>query len=350
MVYEKIDLNGRKIGQGEACFIIAEAGVNHNGDIKLALQLVKAAARAGADAVKFQLYNVEEQVLRKAKTVSYQQKRTGANLMIEMAKSYDLPWEAHKEIAEYCKKLNIMYMSSCFDRNAVDFLLNLGCECIKVGSGEITNFPLLAHMSSTGKPILLSTGMSELSEVAEAVEHIRASGKSQLALFHCVSSYPADPSSINLHVMKNLEAIFGVPVGFSDHTVGNEVACAAVALGASLIEKHFTLDKKLPGPDHAMSLNPEELKNLIDDIRTVESALGDGLKKVDTSERENRIAARRGLVSTCDIFAGETLSETNSAFKRPAIGVDPRFYRVVIGKKVNRTIRADEPITWDMLS
>jgi len=344
------EINGRNIGKGEKCFIIAEAGVNHNGDIKLALQLVEAAAHAGADAIKFQLFNVEEQVSRTAKTVNYQQKRTGANSMVEMAKSYDLPWEAHKEIAQHCEELGIMYMSSCFDRKAVDFLMGLGCGCIKVGSGEITNFPLLAHMSSTGKPILLSTGMCEFSEIAQAVEHVRTSGKSPLALFHCVSSYPADPASINLHVMKNLERVFRVPVGFSDHTIGNEVACAAVALGASLVEKHFTLDKKLPGPDHAMSLQPEELKTLVDGIRTVESALGDGVKKINESEFENRKAARRGLVATCDIMAGDKLSEKNVAFKRPAIGIDPRSFDIVMGKTVNRNIQADEPITWEMLS
>lgn len=345
-----IKVGSRLIGNTHPCFIIAEAGVNHNGDIKLALQLVEAAARAGADAVKFQLFNVEEQVSRTAKTVNYQQKSTGANLMVEMAKSYDLPWEAHREIAQHCEDLGIVYMSSCFDRKAVDFLIGLGCGCIKVGSGEITNFPLLAHMSSTGKPILLSTGMCEFSDVAQAVEYIKTSGNSPIALFHCVSSYPADPATINLHVMKSLETAFGVPVGFSDHTIGNEVACAAVALGASLVEKHFTLDKKLLGPDHAMSLNPEELKILVNGIRMVESALGDGVKKVNESEFENRKATRRGLVSTCDIMAGDKLSASNAAFKRPASGIDPRFFDIVMGKTANRNIQADEPITWDMLS
>lgn len=346
----RINMNGRIIGQGERCFIIAEAGVNHNGDIKLALRLVEAAARAGADAVKFQLYNIDEQVSPKAKTVGYQQERTGVGLMAEMANFYDLPWEAHREIAEYCRESDIMYMSSCFDKKAVDFLLYLGCECIKVGSGEITNFPLLSHMSSSGKPILLSTGMSELSEIAQAVEHIRTSGESPIALFHCVSSYPAAHSSVNLKVMETLVAAFGVPVGFSDHTIGNEISCAAVALGASLIEKHFTLDKELPGPDHAMSLNPDELRSLVEGIRNVESAMGGGLKKVQENEQENRIAARRGLVSTCDISSGDILSEANSAFKRPAIGIDPRFYHVIAGRRVNRSIQAHEPITWDMLS
>jgi len=344
---KSFEINGRKIGGSEPCFIIAEAGVNHNGDLTMALQLVDSAARAGANAVKFQIYKVEEQVSKKAKTVSYQQKNTGSNLMTEMAKSYDLPWEAHKEIAEHCKAREIMYMSSCFDREAVDFLLNLGCDCIKVASGEITNFPLLSYISSTGRPILLSTGMSEFSEISQAVEHIRSSGESPIALFHCVSSYPADPSSINLRVIGSLAAAFGVPVGFSDHTIGNEIPCAAVALGASLIEKHFTLNKELPGPDHAMSLDSHELKKLVEDIRRVELAIGDGLKNVDVSERENRIAARRGLISTCDISAGERLTENNSAFKRPAIGIDPRFWHTVKGLKLSRSILADEPITWD---
>jgi len=345
-----IEIAGRLIGGNNPCFIIAEAGVNHNGSLEMALELADAAACAGADAVKFQLYTAGEQVSKKTRTVSYQQKNTGADTMMEMAKSYDLPWEAHKKIAQHCRDRGIMYMSSCFDRSAVDFLLGIGGECIKVGSGEITNFPLLAHMAATGRPILLSTGMSELSEVAQAVEHIRSSGGSPIALFHCVSSYPAAPSSINLRVMVSLAAAFGVPVGFSDHTVGHEISCAAVALGAALIEKHFTLDKGLPGPDHAMSLDPRELKELVEAIRRVESAIGDGLKTVDASERENRVAARRGLISTCDIAVGERLGETNSAFKRPAIGIDPRFHHVVKGKKANRAIQADEPITWDILS
>jgi sialic acid synthase SpsE len=346
----KIKIGGRMIGDGEPVLIIAEAGVNHNGQLEKALELVEVARAAGADAVKFQLYRPEEQVSRGARTAGYQREQTGADNMLEMACSYELPWEAHEVIAARCREAGIAYMSSCFDREAVDFLVQLGGESIKVGSGEITNYPLLAHISMTGLPVLLSTGMSTLSDVAGAVEHIRASGRSPLALFQCVSNYPADPASANLRAMQTMRSAFNVPVGFSDHTPGLAVAVAATALGACMVEKHFTLDKNLPGPDHAMSLDPTELRDYVRAIRAAESALGDGIKRPVESELETLTAARRSLVSARCIRAGESLDESNVTLKRPATGIDPRLWQTVRGRKAAIEIPPDVPITWEMLA
>jgi N-acetylneuraminate synthase/N,N'-diacetyllegionaminate synthase len=227
--------------------------------------------------------------------------------------------------------------------------LEIGGECIKVGSGEITNYPLLEYMTKTGKPILLSTGMSTLQDVAGAVELIWKKGHSPLALFQCTSNYPADPDTINLRAMKTLEQAFQVPVGYSDHTIGIEIPLAAVALGANLLEKHFTLDRKLPGPDHAMSIEPDDLKDLVEKIRSVESALGDGVKKAQQEEISTQRVARRSLVTISAIKAGETLSEFNVTLKRPGTGIDPRLWEYIQGRKAKVEIPADIPITWEMI-
>ena len=346
----KIRIGGRYVGESEPVFVIAEAGVNHNGSLERALRLVDTACVAGADGIKFQLYRAEEQASHVSPTASYQQERTGAANMLEMAQSYDLPWEAHHTIAWYCREVGIVYMASCFDRLAVDLLIKLGGECIKVGSGEITNYPLLAYMAATCKPILLSTGMSTLEEVAGAVNHIRAHGNSPLVLFQCVSNYPAAPETINLRAMHTLAQAFGVPVGYSDHTVDNVTAIAAVALGACMVEKHFTLDKNLPGPDHAMSLNPGELKDFVAAIRTAQAALGDGIKQPHPSEMATRTVARRSLVSARPIRVGERLDNTNVTLKRPATGIDPRLWEAARGRTAAVDIPADVPITWEMLA
>jgi N,N'-diacetyllegionaminate synthase len=347
----KIRIGERTIGDGERVFIIAEAGVNHNGSLEKALELVDVAHAAGADAVKFQLYRAAEQVSQAAETADYQREKTGAHAMLEMARSYDLPWSAHHAIAAHCRDVGIKYMASCFDRQAVDFLVELGGECIKVGSGEITNYPLLNYMSEHGaKPILLSTGMCTLGDVAGAVEEIRTHGNAPLALFQCTSNYPAPPATANLRVMKTLAETFNVPVGFSDHTIGHTIAAAAVALGACLVEKHFTIDKTLPGPDHAMSLDPHELRDYVAAIRAVESALGDGIKQPSADELKTLKVARRSLVSARAIAAGERLDESNVTLKRPATGIDPRLWDTVRGRQASTDIPGDVPLTWEMLA
>ena len=345
----RINLGARTIGGGEPVFMIAEAGVNHNGSLDMALALVDGAKAAGADAVKFQLFKAEEQVSQAAPTAGYQQTQTGAESMLEMARSYDLPWEEHQKIKEHCEQVGITYMSSCFDRKAVDFFLSLGGDAIKVGSGEITNYPLLAYMAATGKPILLSTGMSTLEDVAGAISHIRANGTSSVALLQCTSEYPTDAKDVNLRAIDTLRREFDVPVGFSDHTRDNVAAIAAVAMGACLIEKHFTLDRTLPGPDHRMSLDLGELGNYVHSIRMAESALGNGIKKPTEAELEVAKVARRSLVSARTIKAGEALDDENVILKRPAKGIDPRLWPSVRGRRVKTEIPPDVPITWEQL-
>ena len=344
-----IELGGREVGPGQPCLIIAEAGVNHNGDIGLALELVEAARDAGADAVKFQLFRAEEQISRSTPTANYQREHTGAKSMTEMARTYDLAWDAHHQIIDHCRTLNIEYMASCFDAQAVDFYISLGGQAIKVGSGELTNHPLLAHMSGLGIPILLSTGMSTMDDIDAAVTCVRGAGISPLALFHCVSSYPTAPESANLRVIQTLEHAFSVPTGFSDHTLGSSTAIAAVAMGACMLEKHFTLDKQLPGPDHAMSMTPGELRGYIELIRQTEAALGDGRKKLEPGEIEVQSVARRSVVSTRLIRAGEAIDASNTSLKRPSSGIEPRLRTSLYGRIAVENIPADTPISWDML-
>jgi len=350
MAVRAVEIGGRRVGDGLPCFIVAEAGVNHNGSLENALALVDIAHAAGADCVKFQLYQPIEQVSHVAQVVDYQHRQTGSASMLKMAESYDLPWEAHHAIARRCRELGILYLASCFDEQAVDFLVALGGECIKVASGEITNYPLLRHVASSGKPVLLSTGMSTLQDVAGAVGCLRNSGNRELVLLQCSSAYPADPATANLRVMQSLAQAFGTPTGFSDHTTGSVAAVAAVALGACVVEKHFTLNKALPGPDHAMSLDPSELRSFVSAIRTTEAALGDGIKCVHPSEMAVHAAARRSIVSRRQIPRGVPLDRTNTTLKRPATGIDPRLLDAVLGRIAAVDIPEDVPITWEMLA
>lgn len=343
-------VNQNLVGIGNPCFVIAEAGVNHNGDLEKAIELASVAHRAGADAVKFQLFNIEEQVSKFAESAPYQRKGAGQKTMTEMAKAYDLPWEDHRVIAQHCKQLGITYMASCFDSKAVDFLIHeIGTESLKVGSGEITNYPLLRHMAQTGKLILLSTGMCTLKDVAGAVDQIQSTGDSSIILLHCVSSYPALEEDVNLRAMTTLQEQFNMPVGYSDHTRGETAAIAAVTLGAVTIEKHFTIDNTLLGPDHAMSLNPRQLEKFVQAIRRTEALLGDGVKKPTKAEKKMQTYARRSIVASTSIKANTLLTPSNITLKRPATGIDPRSWGETIGRKTIVDISKDQPITLDML-
>jgi len=343
-------IGNKTISENHPCFIIAEAGVNHNGEIEKGLELVKVARDAGADAVKFQLFNAQEQISKHAFNAPYQRKGSGKKTMLEMADSYDFAWENHKALADYANELGIIYMSSCFDCKAVDFFINqLGGNCIKIGSGEITNYPLLKYISKTGFPIILSTGMCDLSDVDGAINHIKLNGNSTICLLHCVSSYPAPVDEINIRSMLTLKEKFNLIVGYSDHTTNNTAAISAVALGAKIIEKHFTLDNSLFGPDHAMSLNPIDLKNYVSQIRETESIMGDGLKKPTSKEIEMQKFSRRGIVSTIDMEKGTILSKDNITLKRPATGIDARDIDKVLGKKINKSIEIDDIITNEMI-
>ncbi len=323
--------------------------MNHNGSLPAALRLVEVAADAGADAVKFQLYDPHEQISSSAPTASYQRTATGEESMLGMAMSYDLAWDEHRSIAQHCQDAGIMYMSSCFDGAAVDFYRDIGGQVIKLASGEITHVDLLEHAADAQAPIILSTGMSTMSEIALAVDLIQARSDAPLALLHCVSRYPTPLAALNLNYMTTLAAAFGVSVGLSDHTDHVGVGGWAVAKGARIVEKHFTLDRTLPGPDHAMSCGPDELATYVANIRDAERALGSFRKVLTTEELQVRDAARRSVVAKRDIAAGRQLTDDDLAVKRPGTGLSPSLKAGLIGRRTRRAVRADQQITWEDL-
>jgi N-acetylneuraminate synthase/N,N'-diacetyllegionaminate synthase len=346
-----VHIGEREIGSGRVAFIIAEAGVNHNGDVKLAKQLIDVAVAAGADAVKFQTFKAEQVVSSLAPKAQYQLDTTDVDESpLEMLQRLELSCEASRHLRDYCQERDIIFLSTPFDRGSADFLEQLGVPAFKIGSGEITNWPLLEHVASKGKTIVLSTGMSYLSEVGEAVRVIQDTGNDQLVLLHCVSNYPAAPACANLRAIGTMAVAFQVPVGFSDHTPGIEVSLAAVAMGACMVEKHFTLDKNLPGPDHRASLDPHELKALVRGIRIVESASGDGVKRPAQSERDNRELVRRSLAAGCDIPAGTILTSELLESLRPASGISPTLRQQVVGRKTRRSLAVGQLIEWEDLA
>lgn len=345
-----IKIAGRKVGPGHPCFIIAEAGVNHNGDIELAKQLIDAAVDAGADAVKFQTFKAENVVLKTAPKARYQEESTDlAESQYEMLKKLELTEQDFAELMNYCDQRGILFMSTPHDQESIDTLDDLGVEAFKVGSGDITNIPYLKHMARKGKPIILSTGMSYLSEVDEAVRVIQLAGNEQLILLHCVSNYPADPSDVNLRAMETMKKAFGVPIGYSDHTLGIEIPVAAVAMGACVIEKHFTLGRDLSGPDHKASLEPGELKAMVQGIRTVEKALGDGRKEPAASEANTAEVVRKSLVAARDIPKGTVLSQEWIAIKRPGTGLSPSMLEFIVGRTARESIPAGTLLRLEMV-
>ncbi|UCD38375.1 MAG: N-acetylneuraminate synthase [Fidelibacterota bacterium] len=345
-----LKIAGHEIGPGKPCYIVAEAGVNHNGDIEVARQLVDMAVAAGADAVKFQTFTAEGLVTVEAPKADYQLETTDpGESQFEMLQRLELSPEQHEELIDYCRDRKIQFLSTPFDESSADFLDQLGLPAFKVGSGEVTNLPFLAHIARKGKPLILSTGMACLGEVEDAVRTIRQAGNEQFIVLHCVSNYPAAPADANLRSMATMQAAFDVAVGYSDHTLGIEVALAAVALGACLIEKHFTLDRTLPGPDHKASLEPDELKALVQGIRTVEQALGHGRKEPAASEVETAAVARKSLVAARDLPAGTVLSEDMIVLKRPGTGLPPGMRPYLVGRSVRTPIKAGTLLTWELL-
>ncbi len=337
-----IIIDGRRIGPGYACFVIAEAGVNHNGDLELARSLVDAARLAGADAVKFQTFKAERLVSAEAPKAAYQLRTTDAEeSQFVMIKRLELSPDHHRELLQHCRRSGILFLSSPFDESSADFLDELGIPAFKIPSGEVINLPFLAHVARKGKPMILSTGMSTLGEVEAAVETIRAAGDPPLVLLQCVSNYPADPGQVNLRAMETLQKAFDLPTGYSDHVPDNSVSFAAVALGACVIEKHFTLDRHLPGPDHQASLEPDQLTALVRGIRTVEAALGDGRKRPAASEADTARVARKSLTAARDIKAGEVLDTTMIAVKRPGTGLAPTMRNMVTGRKARVFVPRD---------
>jgi N,N'-diacetyllegionaminate synthase len=340
-----VKIGNRMIGENQPCFIIAEAGVNHNGDIKLAKKLVDTAVEAGADAVKFQTFQAEALVTSAAEKAAYQKETTGDGTQSEMLKKLELKEGDFKELAQYTNSRGIIFLSTPFDTGSVDLLAKLGVPAFKIPSGEINNFFLLQHIARQNKPIILSTGMSTLQEVKEAVKFLKKEGAKDIILLHCVTAYPAKIEDTNLKAMETMRRRFKLPVGLSDHTTGIHVPIAAVAMGACVIEKHFTLDKNMPGPDHRASLEPTELKEMVRAIRDITKALGDGLKRPTDAEEANKKIARRSLVAKVDISGGTVITGEMLDIKRPATGIEPKYINKVIGKKAGENIKAGEVLT-----
>ena len=318
----------KKVGIHCPCFIIAEAGVNHNGSYELAKELIDVAAAAGVDAVKFQTFKPEKVVRANAAKAEYQLATTDQKeKQLQMLQQLTLLPETQAALQTYCRQKKLLFMSTPFDEESVDLLDTLDVPVFKISSGEITNWPFIEYVAGKGKPVILSTGMSYLSEVDEAVRVAGNSGCEQLLLLHCVSSYPADPADANLKAIQTMQTAFHLPVGYSDHTLGIEVSLAAAALGACVIEKHITLDKNLPGPDHKASLEPQELKRLVSGIKTIESALGGGIKSPAGSEAVNRPIIRRSLIAASDINQGAVFKPANLQALRPADGISPACHK-----------------------
>lgn len=331
-------------------FLIAEAGVNHNGRADLALRLVDAAVAAGADAVKFQTFRADALASGSAPQARYQ-RRAGVSSQRDMLRKLELSEEAHRAVVAHCVRKRIRFMSTPFDEQSADMLERLGMTIFKVPSGEANNFRLLTHIARKRKPLIVSTGMCTLDEVRAAVRVVGQAGCAELALLHCVSSYPAPPADANIRAMQTMaEACPGIPIGYSDHTQGVHVAVAAAALGARVIEKHFTLDKTLPGPDHAMSLSPGELKTLAACLREACASLGDGVKKPRPCELEIKRVARRSVVLARDLPAGATLAEGDVVLKRPATGIHADQIERVVGRRLKKARRADTVLRWEMLA
>lgn len=327
--------------------IIAEAGVNHNGDLALARQLIDAAADAGADLVKFQTFNANRQVTRTAQKADYQAKATDSKeSQHEMLRRLELSPEMHHELIAHCAARNIGFFSTGFDIESIDLLASLGQNCFKIPSGEITNLPYLRHVGRLGKAAILSTGMSIMGEIEAAIDVLEQAGtpRASITVLHCTTEYPTPMAEVNLRAMQSIHSAFGVAVGYSDHTSGIEVAIAAVAMGAAIIEKHFTLDRTLPGPDHKASLEPDELKAMVAAIRNIEIALGDGIKRLTPSEARNKPIARKSLVASQPIKSGEIFSAQNITAKRPGTGISPMCWDEVLGRKASRDFMPDEMI------
>ncbi|HOW16797.1 MAG TPA: N-acetylneuraminate synthase [bacterium] len=328
-------------------FIIAEAGVNHNGDINIAKKLVKEAKRIGCDAVKFQTFKAENIVTRFAERADYQNKNNpGANSQYDMLKALELSHKDHLELIKLCNDINIKFLSSPFGLEDVDFLSSLGMDVVKIPSGEITNLPYLRRVASLKKKIILSTGMSDMNEIKEALNILIEGGvkKQDISILHCNTEYPTPYDDVNLKAMLSIRDAFGINVGYSDHTPGIEVAISAVALGATIIEKHFTLDKSMVGPDHKASLEPEEFKIMVDAIRNIEKALGDGVKRPSSSELKNKDIVRKSIVALLDIKKGDVFSDKNVTVKRPGTGISPMLWDKVIGQISKRDFKKDELI------
>lgn len=327
-------------------FIIAEAGINHNGNIEIAKKMIDAASEAGVDAIKFQTFQTEKLVCKNAEKATYQKENTNdSESQFDMLKSCELSKQDHIELIKYCHEKNILFLSTPFDIDSVHLLVELKIPIIKIPSGEITNLPYLRIIAKTGKDIIISTGMSQLEEVRKAIKVLQENGAGNITILHCNTQYPTPMKDVNLRAMVTMQNELDMAVGYSDHTIGIEVSIAAVALGAMVIEKHFTLDRRMKGPDQQASIEPQELKQMVVSIRNIESALGSKEKAVSPSEAENKIVARKSIVAAKAIRKGEIFTEDNLTVKRPGIGMSPMCWDIVIGKVSDRDYEMDELIS-----
>lgn len=325
--------------------IIAEAGVNHNGSLELAKRMADVAKEAGADIVKYQTAVPELVISRFAPKAEYQKDTTGeAESQLEMVKKIHFGFDAHRELKKYCDSIGIKYLSTPFDMDSIDFLAEMDMPVWKIPSGEVTNLPYLEKVAKLHKPIVMSTGMCEISEIKDALEILEKNGAREITILHCNTEYPTPLKDANVRAMLDIKANFGTKVGYSDHTLGLEAPLAAVALGATVVEKHFTLDKNMEGPDHQASMNPDELKALVKAIRNTELALGDGVKRVTESEAKNKDVARKSIVAKVPVKAGEVFTVDNITVKRPGSGISPMRWYEVLGKTAKRDFSLDELI------
>ena len=326
-------------------FIIAEAGVNHNGSIELACRLIDVASESGANAVKFQTFKAENLVSKNAQKAEYQKQTTNpSESQFNMLKKLELDANAHKRLIDYCKKKDIIFLSTPFDHESIDLLDKLKLQIFKIPSGEITNLTYLRHIGSLNKKVILSTGMSDLKEIGDAIKILTNAGtlKENITVLHANTMYPTPMEDVNLRAMQTIQNKFDVAVGYSDHTLGIEVDIAAVAMGATIIEKHFTLDKTMDGPDHKSSISPEELKAMVSSIRNIEKALGSSIKKPSKSEKPNITMARKSIVARKSIKKGELFTEKNITIKRPGIGISPMKWDTILGKVAERDYQIDD--------
>lgn len=326
--------------------IIAEAGVNHNGSLEMAKALAVQARNAGADIVKYQTFVPELLVTRKAEKAGYQKETTGdaGESQLEMLRKLALSREAFVELKAFCEQIGIRFLSTAFDMQSVDFLRALGCDLWKIPSGEITNLPYLRKIAGFGQEVIISSGMATVDEIGAALAGLQKGGAGRITLMHCTTAYPAPVDQINLRAMRTMAERFGVPVGYSDHSEGISIPCAAAALGATVLEKHFTLDRTLEGPDHRASLEPKELGQMVKSVRAIEAALGDGVKAPTPLELENAKVARKSIVASRRIEAGERLTEENLTVKRPGTGLSPMLWDAVLGTRAARAFEEDEQI------
>jgi N-acetylneuraminate synthase len=341
-----IKIGNKSIGGKNPCFIIAEAGVNHNGDIEIAKKLVDAAKASGVDAIKFQTFKAENVVTKTADSAIYANRNMGKNFkQLNLLKKVELKYEDFEKINEYCNKKNILFLSTPHSFDAIDFLEKI-VPAYKFGSGDLTNIPSLVYAAKKNKPIILGTGMATLEEIKYAVNEIKKAGNKRIIVLHCTTNYPCPLNEVNMNAMVNLKKELDCLVGYSDHTMGITIPIMARTLGAVIIEKHFTLDRSLTGPDHRASLEPEELKKMVEEIRNVEKALGSFEKKPTNSEREIKKYVRKSLVANVDIKKGEKITRNMIKIKRPGYGIEPVNLKKIVGKTAVKKIRADEVLTW----